>query len=59
MIEVEGYKAFRGKMLITPSVEGFKPLEIVADWIYKPEFKCWYGGGSSFPEEICQVIEEI
>ena len=57
MIEVEGYKAFHGTMRITPRVS-IPPFEITADWLYKPEYKCWYGGGRSFPQDICTIIEE-
>lgn len=58
MIKVEGYKAFHGVMRITPKNPQCKPFDIEADWLYKPEHGCWYGNGSSFCEEICEVIED-
>jgi hypothetical protein len=57
MIAVEGFKAFHGTMLISPRV-AIEPFEITGDWLYKPEYKCWYGGGRSFPEEICKIVKE-
>jgi len=57
MICVEGYKAFHGDMNITPKNPKFEPFCIVnKDWLYKPDTKCWYGAGKSFPEDICEVI---
>lgn len=58
MIKVEGYKAFRGTMKIVPKVSGYAPYEVSGDWLYKPDMKCWYGGGSSYPEEICEVLSD-
>ena len=57
MITVEGYKMFHGTMRIKPvASSGMPPIEASADWLYKPECKCWYGGGSSYPEEICERV---
>ena len=58
MIQVEKYKAFRGSMRITPKNPQFPPQEIYADWLYKPEYDCWYGHGQSFMAEICQVVSD-
>ena len=58
MIKVDGYKALRGVMKITPKCESVPPFELQGDWLFKPEFKCWYGCGSSYPEEICEVVQE-
>ena len=58
MIKVDGYKAFRGVMKITPKCESVPPFELEGDWLYKPDTKCWYGKGQSFPEEICEIIKE-
>lgn len=58
MIEVEGYKAFNGVMLIKPKAEGVSPFALKGDWLYKPEAGCWYGCGRSFAAEICEPIEE-
>lgn len=57
MICVEGYKAFRGTMRITP-INGAAPFELRGDWLYKPEHDCWYGCGRSFPAGICEIVED-
>jgi hypothetical protein len=57
MIKVEGYRAFRGTMRITPK-NGIKPFEITGDWLYKPEYKCWYGNGQSFVAECCEAVRD-
>ena len=59
MICSEGYKAFRGTMRIVPKNPNMKPYELTADWLYKPEYQCWYGRGSSFPEGICEVLVDL
>ena len=51
MIIVEGYKAFMGTMLV------FGGKKVFGDWLYKPDTKCWYCRGSSYPEDVCQVYE--
>lgn len=56
MIYVEGYKAFRGTMRITPKASVLA-FELTGDWLYKPETGCWYGKGSSFAEDICTILE--
>ena len=43
-------------MKITPTNPNFPPQEIEADWLYKPEYDCWYGKGWSYPAVICTVI---
>lgn len=58
MINVEGYKAFRGVMKITPIIKEIEPYEVYGDWLYKPDFNCWYGNGRSYPANICEVIKE-
>lgn len=58
MIEVEGYRAFRGVMKITPKCESVSPFELEGDWLFKPDFRCWYGCGKSFSEEICEIVKE-
>lgn len=57
IISVEGYKAFRGVMRITPKNTNFPAREIEGDWLYKPDTDCWYGNGSSFMSEICEIVE--
>lgn len=58
MIKVEGYKAFRGEMIITPLVSTIKPFTVSGDWLYKPDTKCWYCGGRSYPQEVCSVLSD-
>lgn len=58
MICVEGYKAFHGTMKIIPNNPEIPPFNITADWLYKPDFNCWYGKGQSFPAEICKPLFE-
>jgi hypothetical protein len=50
MIEVEGFKAFSGVMLA-----GWKRIE--GDWLYNPHTDCWYCGGQSYPDSVCDVLE--
>ena len=57
VISVEGYKAFRGTMKIQPKTAAVQAFELSGDWLYKPETGCWYGKGSSFPEDICTIME--
>lgn len=57
MIEVEGYKAFRGTLIVTP-VNGNEPFSLEGDFLYRPEYGCWYGCGRSFPADICTAEED-
>lgn len=60
MIEVEGYKAFHGDMKIVPKNALCDVLWVFdKDWLYKPDTGCWYGGGRSYPAEICEPHEII
>ena len=57
IIKVEGYKAFHGDMMIIP-LNGAKSYVITdKDWLYKPEYHCWYGDGRSFPAEVCEIVD--
>lgn len=58
MLSVEGYKMFYGKMEIVPKTSSIPPSVVEGTWLYKPEYKCWYCKGWSYPEEICQVVED-
>ena len=58
MIEVEGYKAFKGVMKITPKCQNIVPFELEGDWLYKPDMECWYGKGKSFSKDICEIARE-
>ena len=55
MIQVEGFKAFRGTMRITPKA-AVPAFELTGDWLYRPDTGCWYGKGSSFAPEICTIV---
>ena len=63
MIEVEGFKAFHGKMKVSyPVFYGeIDPRDcyvtIVGDWLYKPDADCWYCRGKSYPADLCKVLE--
>ena len=58
MIEVEGFKACKGGMEITPKCDTVKPFQIEGDWLYKPDTECWYGNGRSFSKDICIIVKE-
>lgn len=63
MIEVDGYRAFRGTIRVTPDVPGYAPFDLHGDCLYKPETDCWYirpdrGFSISQPADICQVVAE-
>lgn len=59
MITVEGYKAFRGTMKITPKCPEVSPFTVSGAWLYKPDTDCWYCGGNSFVADICEVIKDF
>lgn len=59
MIECEGYKAFHGDLEITPMNPDIEPFTIYnTDFLYKPDTKCWYGNGRSFPVEVVSNISD-
>ena len=55
ILKSEGYKMFRGMATIVPK-NGREPYKVVGDWLYKPEYGCWYVNGSSYPDEIVENI---
>lgn len=57
MIKVDGYKAFRGTLRITPK-NGMEPFELEGEFLYNPIYKCWYGNGRSFSDDICEVVRD-
>lgn len=57
VISVEGHKAFRGTMRISPVFSDFPPYDIRGEWLYKPGTGCWYGCGKSFPESVCKIVD--
>ena len=58
MLCCEGYKMFRGTATIRPKSPSRKAYKENGDWLYKPEWDCWYVNGSSYPAEIVENIEE-
>ena len=56
MLKCEGYMMFRGTATIAPA--NGKPYDVTGDWLYKPEYGCWYCNGHSYPESIIDNIRE-
>lgn len=56
IISVEGYKAFRGVMQITPKNKAFQPYLLGGYWLYKADTGCWYCKGCSFTPDVCKVV---
>ena len=56
MLKCEGYMMFRGTATIAPT--NGKPYDVTGDWLYKPEYHCWYCNGSSYPACIVTNIRE-
>lgn len=65
MICLDGYRAFHGTMRITPTAPGYRGFEVTGDFLYKPEYKCWYcqpfGGGLSvsYEADICEIVDDM
>lgn len=60
MICVDGYKAFHGVMEITPKVKTVPPFLKKSDWLYKPEYDCWYcAEGNSYTANICKIVKDF
>lgn len=57
MLKSEGYMMFRGTATIVP-VNGREPFDVTGDWLYKPEYDCWYVKGVSYPAKIVTDIRE-
>lgn len=58
MLTCEGYKMFWGRLLIVPVMPGRDPYTETGVCLYKPEHDCWYINGSSYPADICRVVED-
>lgn len=58
MLECEGYKMFKGSAVIRPTTVNFVPFHEIGTFLYKPDTKCWYVNGSSYPAEIVEQIED-
>lgn len=63
MICVDGYKAFKGTMRIKYASG---EQEKTGEWIYKPQYKCWYGkfpgavmSCESIPANKCDIVEDL
>jgi hypothetical protein len=54
MIEVDGFRAFRGMMRVYAVVGD---LDVYGDWLYRPDTDCWYCGGKSYPSAACVVLD--
>ena len=55
MLSCEGYKMFRGAATISPPNPKFPPFAEDGDWLYKPEYDCWYVNGSSYPSKVVDI----
>ena len=58
MLKSEGYMMFRGTARVVPVSDKFPAKDITGDWLYKPEWDCWYVNGRSYPASIVQDIRE-
>lgn len=56
MLTSEGYKMFRGTGEIHNAQTGKTVRTERGDWLYKPEYDCWYVNGSSYPAECVEVF---
>ena len=56
MLKSEGYMMFRGSATVRP-VNG-QVFILTGDWLYKPEWDCWYVNGHSIPASIVSNIRE-
>ena len=56
MLKCEGYKMFKGTATVTPVNRD--PFDVTGTWLYKPEHRCWYCNGHSYPESIIDNIRE-
>ncbi len=57
ILRCEGYQMFEGIMEIVPKTDKLRPFTVEGTWLFKPEYNCWYCKGSSYPSDICKVIE--
>ena len=47
---------FVGAMVVTPVVTSLPAFTVRGTFLYKPDTNCWYGGGRSFPADICEPV---
>lgn len=58
MLECEGYKMFKGSAVFRRTTVNFTPFREIGTFLYKPDTKCWYVNGRSYPAEIVEQIED-
>lgn len=63
MIQVNGYKAMKGRISIISNNIGYSPFIVEGDCIYRPDTDCWYvqtlrGLLESYPADICEVEKD-
>ena len=59
MLEVEGYKMFKGTAVIVPKVDNIKPFKVGGTWLFKPEWGLWYVNGMPYSNEVVtNIVEE-
>ena len=58
MLKCEGYKMFRGVGEIHNVITGNLITQEYGDWLYKPEYDCWYVNGKSYPSECLSIVED-
>ena len=46
---------FKGCAMIKPKSKCISPFWLDGVWLYKPDTKCWYVKGQSFPEGIVVI----
>ena len=56
MLTCEGYRMFYGTATVTPVAR--PAFDVTGTWLYKPEYRCWYVNGSSYPAEIVGNFRE-
>ena len=58
MLTCEGYKMFRGTGEIHNAQTGKTVRTERGDWLYKPEYDCWYVNGSSYPAQCVGALHD-
>lgn len=53
MLICEGYKMFKGIMYVISLNKSIKGI-----WLYKPDTNCWYCSGTSYPVNVCKILED-
>jgi len=56
MLTCEGYRMFQGTATVTPVAR--PAFDVTGTWLYKPEYRCWYVNGSSYPADIVGNFRE-